>query len=90
MARSGRSRTHWKLPKTYKPDERSDGHRVVDGEPIHHQLRRYDNDRTLTADAFVECCDCGLTHHYVFNVRTSPDGSWWLMRRAYRVPNTGK
>lgn len=53
------------------------------------ELVKHDNDSSLCADTFIECCDCGLTHHRTYNVVKPPNGKWYLIERAYRVPGTG-
>lgn len=85
-----KKRQKWKLPKTYKT-KKSNGGRVVriDGEPRFYELVKFDGDRTLITDTYLECCDCGLTHHHTFNV-LKVRGTWFINHRAYRVPTSGK
>ena len=83
-------REQWRLPKAFKPDSEVNERRYRhDGEPRLYDLVKHVNDRSLSTDTYIECCDCGLTHHYTYNVMKTPDGNWYLMMRAYRVPGTG-
>ena len=84
-----KKRAQWRLPKTFRPAPLVRGSRKRhDGEPQFRELVKHGNDRTLIADAFSECCGCGLTHHRTFTVmRGGP--KWWLIERAYKVPGTG-
>ena len=80
-------RDQWRLPKTFKTAKIKDGKRQRhDGEPRFFDLVKHENDRTLTADEVVSCCDCGLTHHHVYNVIRASSGKWYLSIRAYRMP----
>ena len=85
-------REQWRLPKTFKPAKvKKDGSRQrYDGEPRFHDLVKHANDQTLSADTFVKCCGCGLTHLNIYNVLETPNGKWHLLVRVYRVPGTGK
>ena len=84
-------REQWRLPKTFKTAKVVNGSiQRHDGEPRLYELVKHLGDRTLSVDTFIECCDCGLNHHHTFNVLTTPDGNWYLVHRAYRVPGTGK
>ena len=84
-----KKRTQWRLPKTFKPNKLVNGFiQRVDGEPRTHLLTKHENDHTLSTDTFVECCDCGLTHHLTYNVMRVR-AEWYLLVRAYRVPGTG-
>ncbi len=75
----------WKLPKVFKPSKVKKGKRQRhDGEPRFLDLIRHRNDRTLTTNEVVSCCDCGLTHHHTFNVLTI-GRKWFLIIRAYRL-----
>ena len=77
----------WKLPAEFKEATLRDGSiQRHDGEPRLYELTRFSNDRTLHVDTYIECCDCSLTHHYLYNVLKTPDGKWYLQARAYRVP----
>ncbi len=83
-------REQWRLPKAFKPDLEVNGRlQRYNGEPRYHNLVKHENDRTLSADTYVECCGCGLTHHNTYNVVITPSGKWHLIVRAYRVPGTG-
>ncbi|KKL18799.1 hypothetical protein LCGC14_2471900 [marine sediment metagenome] len=83
-------REQWRLPKAFQPDQKvNETRQRHDGEPRIYDLVKHANDRSLSADTFIECCGCGLTHHNTFNVMKTPDGKWYLMLRAYRVPGTG-
>jgi len=79
----------WKLPKTFKPNKIKKGFRLrQDGEPQIIPLAKHANDRTLTTQELVKCCDCGLTHLYTFNVlkvKRKKKTKWYLIKRAYRV-----
>ncbi len=84
-------REQWRLPKTFEPDaEKNDSRQRYDGEPRFIDLVRHENDRTLSAQEYIECCDCELTHLHTYNVLKTPDGKWYLIVRAYRVPGKGK
>ena len=84
-------REQWRLPKPFETAKTVDGRiQRHDGEHRFYELVKHANDRTLSADTFIECCDCGLTHHYTYNVMKTQDGNWYLVHRAYRVPGTGK
>ena len=86
-----KKREQWRLPPTFKPKPVKDGaQQRHDGEPRFYELKKFENDRTLHTDVFNACCDCGLKHHYTYNVLKTPDGTWYLVSRAYRVPGTGK
>ena len=79
-------RPGWRKPKAVPPVMRPDGYRQMrDGEPRLLPLRRWENDRTLSTEMMVRCCDCGLQHMYTFNMLTDPDGNYYLMKRAYRL-----
>lgn len=56
-----------------------------DGEPTVIQLRRWENDRTLSADHRLVCCDCRLEHLMTYNVLRGPDGEFYLVVRPYRI-----
>ena len=84
-------REQWRLPKTFRPAKVKKGTiQRHDGEPRIFSLTKHENDRSLSTDTFVECCDCGLTHHHIYNVIKPPNGKWYLLVRAYRQPGTGK
>ena len=86
-----KKREQWKLPKTFEEAPVVVGNiQRHDGEPRHYALVKHENDSSLRADAFVSCCDCGLTHHYTYNVFKEPRGTWYLQIRAYRSPHKGK
>ena len=61
-----------------------------DGEIWMYPLANHANDRTMSTHDVTKCCDCGLTHLHTYNVMKTPDGLWWLVKRAYRLPGTGK
>ena len=83
-------RKQWRLPETFKPAKvKNDSQQRSDGEPRFYQLIKHGNDKTLTTHYFDVCCDCGLTHHEMFNLLKVKKG-WYLVTRAYRVPGTGK
>ena len=83
----------WKLPKTFKISKTKKGFRQrQDGEPRFLELIKYANDRTLTAQESVKCCDCGLTHLHTYNIvriRLKKRNKWYLVERAYRIQGTG-
>lgn len=82
-------KTNWRkwLPKSIKPKMTGNGSRQMrDGEPDMIRLTRWPNDRTLHAQQWVVCCDCGLAHVYTYEIVRVSDDEWWLSRRAYRVP----
>ena len=84
-------REQWRLPKAFKPDLEVNGRiQRHEGEPRFHELVKHESDRTLSVDTFIECCDCGLTHHHTYNVIKTCTGKWYLVHRAYRIPGTGK
>jgi len=81
----------WKLPKNFVPEPTENGSKLShDGEPAVYELTKHPNDATLITDRFIECCDCGLTHHHTYNVVRNKKGKWYLVERSYRVPGTGK
>lgn len=87
-----KKREQWRLPKTFEVSVQDDDHHVQrhDGEPVLHHLENHANDRTMSTRAWTKCCDCGLTHLHTYNVMKGPDGNWWLLTRAYRVPGSTK
>ena len=88
-----RKREKWRLPKPFEISKvNKDGSQSrTRGEPLICGLIKHKNDETLSTDMFAECCDCGLTHHYMFNVmKPQKNGEWYLIMRVYRVPGTGK
>ena len=81
-----KKREQWKLPKTFKVEPIvNDSRQRSDGEPRFLVLTKHGNDRSLSTQEFSKCCDCGLTHLYTYNVIKTPDGNWYLVKRAYRI-----
>lgn len=79
-------RPTWPKPRATPAVIRPDGFRQMrDGEPRFLPMRRWENDRTLSAEMVVRCCDCGLQHMYTFNVLTDDEGDYFLLKRAYRL-----
>jgi len=91
-AKARKKRDVWMLPKTFveRPVNKQGYIQRADGEPRFYPLVKHGDDRSLCADQFVACCDCGLEHHHTFNVVKTPDGKWWLVVRAYRMPGMEK
>lgn len=80
----------WGLPKTFKPSKNKNGFIIRhDGEPRFYELTKHANDKSLTADSLVKCCDCGLVHHYTYNVfavkQKGKKSRWYIGLRAYRI-----
>lgn len=85
-----KKREKWRLPKTFKVAKEKKGLiQRQDGEPRFYELVKHANDRSLTTDTIVACCDCGLTHNHVYNVFVGK-GTWYLGIRAYRLPGKKK
>lgn len=75
----------WRLPKAFKTSRLKKGFRQRhDGEPRFLNLKKHENDRTLSAHESVKCCDCGLVHLHTYNVLRAPNGQWFLLLRSYR------
>lgn len=87
-----KKRPTWRLPKEFEisPQQENGDMQRHDGEPVLHFLANHANDRTMSTEAWIKCCSCGLTHLHTYNVMKAPDGRWWLIARAYRAPGTGK
>lgn len=62
--------------------------RMHEGEPFLIRLRRWDNARTVTAQEWASCCGCGFRHLLTYCVFRSPDGRWYLAKRAYADERT--
>ena len=79
----------WKLPKTFKISKVKKGQRQRhDGEPRFLELVKHANDRSLSAQESVKCCDCGLTHLHTYNIiktKLKKKVKWYIVERAYRV-----
>lgn len=85
-----KKREKWRLPKTFKIAKAKKGLiQRHDGEPQFFELTKHANDRGLTTNTIVACCDCGLTHNYVYNIFKAKR-TWYLGVRAYRLPDTKK
>lgn len=68
-----------------------DGDQNRNGEGTWTPLRRFQADRTLRGALWIECCSCGFTHCYTFEVLKDPDGQkglWWLIKRGYADETT--
>lgn len=86
-----KKREKWRLPKTFKVAKEKKGMiQRQDGEPRFYELAKHVNDRTLTANTIVACCDCGLEHNHVYNVFRVSKGTWYLGVRSYRLLGKGK
>ena len=86
-----KKREKWRLPKTFKVAKKKKGTiQRQDGEPVFLTLKKHENDRTLTTNETIKCCDCGLAHSQSYNVFKTPDDAWYLVVRSYRLPGTGK
>ena len=55
---------------------------IFDGQPIEVPLRKFEGDDYPRGAEVVECCDCGLSHMFTFEV-TDYDT---IVLRAYRLP----
>lgn len=91
-AKARKRRAAWSLPKTFveaAADKNGDVQRF-DGEPRFLPLAKHENDRSLCTSSYGRCCGCGLEHHYTYNVIKTPDGEWYVVVRAYRVPGSGR
>ena len=79
----------WKLPEVFKVSKVKKGFRQrYDGEPRFLDLVKHSNDRTLSTQESVKCCDCGLVHIHTYNViriRLKKKNKWYMVVRAYRV-----
>ena len=69
--------------KTDKPEEHRANHIVHHGEPVLEELVHFSGDQSLRGDIFWTCCDCGLRHHHVYEVRQGKKGAF-LVIRSYR------
>ena len=56
-----------------------------DGDCTLIPLVRQQNDRSVRGAVTNTCCDCGLTHIYLFEVFRGPNGDFFLNKRAHRV-----
>ena len=73
----------WKVPAT--PKKKIKGVEVNnDGTPTYINLTRWGYDRALRGALWNKCCDCGLEHLLTFEVFKDGDGSFFLVKRAYR------
>jgi hypothetical protein len=89
MKKKAKKLPAWPGPKT-KPLYRKTGNRVMrEGEPHVFELSNFNNDRTLRAEEFEYCCDCGLRHFKTYEVFRNVDG-FYLVSRTWRDPKTGK
>ena len=81
-----KKREQWRLPKEFKTEPIVDGCRQrSDEEPRILDLVKHASDRSLSTQEFNKCCDCGLIHLHTYNVIKTPDGNWFLVKRAYRI-----
>jgi hypothetical protein len=73
------------LPPVTQPNLKKGVQWNHDGTPTLLPLKRHPNDRSLRAEQENYCCDCGLRHVYCYEVFRTPDGNFFLAKRAYRV-----
>ena len=88
MTKKKKKRLSWRLPRAFKGNPEIAGFRKrQDGEPRFVDLVKHRNDRTLSAQEFIQCCDCGLTHLHTYNVM-QVRRKWYIIVRAFRQPVT--
>lgn len=86
MSSKMKRKTTFKIEtKTHKPNVKGHNHSVENGEPVLFDLDHFEGDESLRGDVFWSCCDCGLRHHHVYEVRqTLRSKEAYMVVRSYR------
>ena len=70
---------------THRRDIKGSNHVITGGEPLVFCLDHFEGDASLRGDAYWACCDCGLRHHHVYEVRQmTRKKEAYLVVRSYR------
>lgn len=71
--------------KTHRADVKGSNHIIAGGEPLMFSLDHFEGDASLRGDAYWACCDCGLRHHHIYEVRQmARKKEAYLVVRSYR------